>query len=213
MKKHVFPLLLIGITILIWVIALPKLPAELPVHWNFNGEVDRYESKAGAMLSMVGMMVLIYGLFVVVPRIDPQKANYKYFTKGYGIIVNSVLALMAIVNILTVLAGLGYDIPIGTLGNYVLGAIFIIVGNFMQQVRTNYFIGIRTPWTLCSETVWKKTHRLAGKVFFLGGLLIILAAFLPTDWKPAVTLTVVIITAGLPLAYSYWLYKKEIGKM
>ncbi|MFM1651669.1 SdpI family protein [Brevibacillus sp. B_LB10_24] len=213
MKKHVFPLLLIAITILIWVIALPNLPAKLPIHWNFSGEVDRYSGKAEAMLLMVGIMVLIYGLFVAVPRIDPKRDNYKYFSKSYGIIINSVLTLLAVVNILIVLAGLGYDIPIVSFVNYILGAIFIVLGNFMQQVRMNYFIGIRTPWTLSSETVWKKTHRVAGKVFFVSGVLLILAAFLPAGWKPAVTLTIVIICGGLPLAYSYWLYKKEISKL
>lgn len=210
MKKHILPIVLIGLTIAAWVIAYPSLPTQIPIHWEMNGEANGYSSKLMAMLTQVGIMVLIYALFIAVPLIDPKKENYKYFTKAYVFIHYFLLILFFIMNILTLLVALDFNIPMGSLGTFVLGSILIILGNFLQTVRTNYFIGIRTPWTLSSEIVWKRTHRFAGKMMFIAGIIIILSSFLPPAWIEVIIPISIIAAAGLPLIYSYRLYQREI---
>lgn len=165
MKKHVFPLSITVLTLVAWLIALPHLPATMPIHWGANGEADGFATKINAMILTVGIMVLIYFIIAFVPRIDPRKENYKYFSKTYNIVLNAVLLLFFFVNMSTILQGLGYNVPMSYIAPIMAGLVFIIIGNYLQRVRSNYFMGIRTPWTLSNETVWKKTHRLSGKIF------------------------------------------------
>lgn len=211
MKKHVFPLGITLLTLVAWVIALPHLPATMPIHWGANGEADGFATKINAMILTVGIMVLIYFVIAFVPRIDPRKENYKYFSKTYNIVLNAVLLLFFFVNMSTILQGLGYNVPMSYIAPIMAGIIFIIIGNYLQRVRSNYFMGIRTPWTLSNETVWKKTHRLSGKLFFIGGLLILISAFLPDGYKSVIMWGSIVLCVPVPYLYSYLAYKKEMN--
>ncbi|WP_377519811.1 SdpI family protein [Priestia megaterium] len=211
MKKHVFPLGITLLTLVAWVIALPHLPATMPIHWGANGEADGFATKINAMILTVGIMVLIYFVIAFVPRIDPRKENYKYFSKTYNIVLNAVLLLFFFVNMSTILQGLGYNVPMSYIAPIMAGIIFIIIGNYLQRVRSNYFMGIRTPWTLSNETVWKKTHRLSGKLFFIGGLLILISAFLPDGYKSVIMWGSIVLCVAVPYLYSYLAYKKEMN--
>ncbi|MCJ7992180.1 SdpI family protein [Priestia megaterium] len=211
MKKHVFPLGITLLTLVAWLIALPHLPATMPIHWGANGEADGFATKINAMILTVGIMVLIYFIIAFVPRIDPRKANYKYFSKTYNIVLNAVLLLFFFVNMSTILQGLGYNVPMAYIAPIMAGLVFIIIGNYLQRVRSNYFMGIRTPWTLSNETVWKKTHRLSGKLFFIGGLLILISAFLPDGYKSVIMWGSIVLCVAIPYLYSYVAYKKEMN--
>ncbi|KRE10426.1 hypothetical protein ASE46_02350 [Bacillus sp. Root239] len=211
MKKHVFPLSITLLTLVAWLIALPHLPATMPIHWGANGEADRFATKINAMILTVGIMVLIYFIIAFVPRIDPRKENYKYFSKTYNILLNAVLLLFFFVNMSTILQGLGYNVPMSYIAPIMAGLVFIIIGNYLQRVRSNYFMGIRTPWTLSNETVWKKTHRLSGKLFFIGGLLILISAFLPDGYKSVIMWGSIVLCVAIPYLYSYLAYKKEMN--
>ncbi|MFL0493468.1 SdpI family protein [Priestia megaterium] len=211
MKKHVFPLGITLLTLVAWVIALPHLPATMPIHWGANGEADGFATKINAMILTVGIMVLIYFIIAFVPRIDPRKENYKYFSKTYNIVLNAVLLLFFFVNMSTILQGLGYNVPMSYIAPIMAGLVFIIIGNYLQRVRSNYFMGIRTPWTLSNETVWKKTHRLSGKIFFIGGLLILISAFLPDGYKSVIMWGSIVLCVAIPYLYSYLAYKKEMN--
>ncbi|PFR92299.1 SdpI family protein [Priestia megaterium] len=211
MKKHVFPLSITLLTLLAWLIALPHLPATMPIHWGANGEADGFATKINAMILTVGIMVLIYFIIAFVPRIDPRKENYKYFSKTYNIVLNAVLLLFFFVNMSTILQGLGYNVPMSYIAPIMAGLVFIIIGNYLQRVRSNYFMGIRTPWTLSNETVWKKTHRLSGKIFFIGGLLILISAFLPDGYKSVIMWGSIVLCVAIPYLYSYLAYKKEMN--
>ncbi|WP_455930928.1 SdpI family protein [Priestia aryabhattai] len=211
MKKHVFPLSITLLTLVAWLIALPHLPATMPIHWGANGEADGFATKINAMILTVGIMVLIYFIIAFVPRIDPRKENYKYFSKTYNIVLNAVLLLFFFVNMSTVLQGLGYNVPMAYIAPIMAGLVFIIIGNYLQRVRSNYFMGIRTPWTLSNETVWKKTHRLSGKIFFIGGLLILISAFLPDGYKSVIMWGSIVLCVAVPYLYSYVAYKKEMN--
>ncbi|MFS2168940.1 SdpI family protein [Priestia megaterium] len=211
MKKHVFPLGITLLTLVAWLIALPHLPATMPIHWGANGEADGFATKINAMILTVGIMVLIYFVIAFVPRIDPRKENYKYFSKTYNIVLNAVLLLFFFVNMSTILQGLGYNVPMSYIAPIMAGLVFIIIGNYLQRVRSNYFMGIRTPWTLSNETVWKKTHRLSGKIFFIGGLLILISAFLPDGYKLVIMWGSIVLCVAVPYLYSYLAYKKEMN--
>ncbi|QTL50557.1 MULTISPECIES: SdpI family protein [Priestia] len=211
MKKHVFPLGITLLTLVAWLIALPHLPATMPIHWGANGEANGFATKINAMILTVGIMVLIYFVIAFVPRIDPRKENYKYFSKTYNILLNAVLLLFFFVNMSTILQGLGYNVPMSYIAPIMAGIIFIIIGNYLQRVRSNYFMGIRTPWTLSNETVWKKTHRLSGKLFFIGGLLILISAFLPDGYKSVIMWGSIVLCVAIPYLYSYLAYKKEMN--
>ncbi|MGC9932383.1 SdpI family protein [Priestia aryabhattai] len=211
MKKHVFPLSITLLTLVAWLIALPHLPATMPIHWGANGEADGFATKINAMILTVGIMVLIYFIIAFVPRIDPRKENYKYFSKTYNILLNAVLLLFFFVNMSTILQGLGYNVPMAYIAPIMAGLVFIIIGNYLQRVRSNYFMGIRTPWTLSNETVWKKTHRLSGKLFFIGGLLILISAFLPDGYKSVIMWGSIVLCVAVPYLYSYLAYKKEMN--
>ncbi|MGG0518712.1 SdpI family protein [Priestia aryabhattai] len=211
MKKHVFPLSITLLTLVAWIIALPHLPATMPIHWGANGEADGFATKINAMILTVGIMVLIYFVIAFVPRIDPRKENYKYFSKTYNILLNAVLLLFFFVNMSTILQGLGYNVPMSYIAPIMAGLVFIIIGNYLQRVRSNYFMGIRTPWTLSNETVWKKTHRLSGKIFFIGGLLILISAFLPDGYKSVIMWGSIVLCVAIPYLYSYVAYKKEMN--
>ncbi|MEK6446697.1 SdpI family protein [Priestia aryabhattai] len=211
MKKHVFPLSITLLTLVAWLIALPHLPATMPIHWGANGEADGFATKINAMILTVGIMVLIYFILAFVPRIDPRKENYKYFSKTYNIVLNAVLLLFFFVNMSTILQGLGYNVPMAYIAPIMAGLVFIIIGNYLQRVRSNYFMGIRTPWTLSNETVWKKTHRLSGKIFFIGGLLILISAFLPDGYKSVIMWGSIVLCVAVPYLYSYLAYKKEMN--
>ncbi|MCU7745604.1 SdpI family protein [Priestia megaterium] len=211
MKKHVFPLSITLLTLVAWLIALPHLPATMPIHWGANGEADGFATKINAMILTVGIMVLIYFIIAFVPRIDPRKENYKYFSKTYNILLNAVLLLFFFVNMSTILQGLGYNVPMSYIAPIMAGLVFIIIGNYLQRVRSNYFMGIRTPWTLSNENVWKKTHRLSGKLFFIGGLLILISAFLPDGYKSVIMWGSIVLCVAIPYLYSYLAYKKEMN--
>ena len=211
MKKHVFPLSITLLTLVAWLIALPHLPATMPIHWGANGEADGFATKINAMILTVGIMVLIYFVIAFVPRIDPRKENYKYFSKTYNILLNAVLVLFFFVNMSTILQGLGYNVPMSYIAPIMAGLVFIIIGNYLQRVRSNYFMGIRTPWTLSNENVWKKTHRLSGKIFFIGGLLILISAFLPDGYKSVIMWGSIVLCVAIPYLYSYLAYKKEMN--
>ncbi|MGG0750524.1 SdpI family protein [Priestia megaterium] len=211
MKKHVFPLGITLLTLVAWLVALPHLPATMPIHWGANGEADGFATKINAMILTVGIMVLIYFVIAFVPRIDPRKENYKYFSKTYNILLNAVLLLFFFVNMSTILQGLGYNVPMSYIAPIMAGLVFIIIGNYLQRVRSNYFMGIRTPWTLSNENVWKKTHRLSGKLFFIGGLLILISAFLPDGYKSVIMWGSIVLCVAIPYLYSYVAYKKEMN--
>src|SRR6478609_5989318 len=204
MKKHLFPLGITLLTLVAWLIALPHLPATMPIHWGANGEADGFATKINAMILTVGIMAFV-------PRIDPRKENYKYFSKTYNILLNALLLLFFFVNMSTILQGLGYNVPMSYIAPIMAGLVFIIIGNYLQRVRSNYFMGIRTPWTLSNETVWKKTHRLSGKLFFIGGLLILISAFLPDGYKSVIMWGSIVLCVAIPYLYSYLAYKKEMN--
>lgn len=209
MKKQLLPIIFIAGTVILWLIFYPKLPMEIPIHWNASGEADGFAPKLNAMLMSIGIMVFVYLITALVPFIDPKKENYKNFSNGLGIINFSILMVFFTVNVLMILSGLGSDIDTGMVIRIVIGAVFIVIGNYMPQIKPNYFMGIKTPWALNDDANWKKTHRFGGKAFIIGGVIFMISTLLPDGLTEKIVMPAILIVILSPMAYSYWIFRKQ----
>lgn len=211
MKKHLFAIILILITCVAWAVSWPHLPDTIATHWSSGGKVDGYSSKLYGMISMVGIMIGLYVFLNVLPKIDPKKANYEKFSKGFMMMNNGVLVLLFVGNIDIITSGLGYNLFINRIPELLVGILFLVIGNYLPQCKPNFFVGIKTPWTLSNEEVWRKTHRFSGKVFVVLGLIMMISIFAPASWRTSIILTVVLGGVVITMLYSYFAYKKEMG--
>jgi uncharacterized membrane protein len=185
---------------------LPEYPAS---HWNEASQVDGYISRFWGAFLMPIVSVGMLALFLVLPQIDPLKANVAKFRAVFNGFIALMIAFMLYAHGLTLAWNLGFDqFDMGAALLPALGLIFIFAGVMMRQAKRNYFIGIRTPWTLSSDQVWDETHRVGGTLFIASGLLALLGAFFPryAFWlllAPLLGSTVFLVV------YSYVLYQRE----
>ena len=150
----------------------------------------------------------MYLLFLGLPYFDPRKERYAQFAKPYHIFKNLMITFMTIIYFLVGFAGIGYPIDVSVIVPASVGILFIIIGNYLGKIKSNWFMGIRTPWTLSNEEVWSKTNRLGGKLFIVGGLLLILGLILPKTAFWVLFIIAMIIITVTPVIYSYLLYRK-----
>ena len=172
------PLLVVGGAMVLGMVALaawawPQIPADarIPIHWGPSGEPDGYGDKWIGLLGLPLVSVALLGLLVVLPRIEPRRANLQRSRTAYVAIGIATMALMGAIHAFAVLAALGSGANIGPLAAIGVGALLLVVGNYLGKTRSNWFFGIRTPWTLASERSWQRTHRLGGRVFVALGLI------------------------------------------
>jgi uncharacterized membrane protein len=184
-------------------------PEKVPTHWNFTGEVDSWGTKFQGAFVIPIMLVVMYIFFLGLPLLDPKKERYAQFSKTYHIFKNLIIFTLVLIYFLASFNGLGYNVPIQYAVPAIIGLLFVIMGNYMSKLKRNWFIGIRTPWTLSSEEVWNKTHRVGGYLFILTGLAMFITPFLPKvlGWILFCSMMVLIIFGTL--AYSYYLFLKE----
>jgi uncharacterized membrane protein len=159
-------------TVAAW--AWPQVPDRLPVHRNLQGAVDRYGGKFEGLLLLPLVTLGLYLLLRFVSLIDPGRLNYQNFRKAYNAIRIALVLFMALMYGLMIYSAFGNQGNTTTVILLAMGALFIVLGNFMGKIRPNWFVGVRTPWTLSSKLSWDKTHRLAGWLFVLMGALFFL---------------------------------------
>lgn len=186
-----------------------ELPSKVPMHWNMKGEVDRYGDKSELIIISVLLPLLVYIIFLAIPKIDPKNKLNKMGNK-LQMIKFLMTTLMSILALFIIYTAKNQSF-INT--NYIvllMGVLFIILGNYFKTIKPNYFIGIRTPWTLESETVWKKTHNLGGKLWFIGGIIVVLSS-LVLDKPTSFTLFLIIsgLISIIPIVHSYILFENE----
>ncbi len=179
-------------------------------HWNVKGEVDGYMSKFWGVFLFPLMFIGLYILFLLIPKIDPLKNNIQKFRKYYDIFVLAIMLFLFYVFILTILANLGYSFNMTTMLMPTIGLLFFGIGMFMKKLKRNWFIGIRTPWTISNDEVWKKTHLLGAKLFKLLGIIIFLGIFFRKYLLWFILVPVIISVVWL-FAYSYLEYRKIVG--
>lgn len=166
--------ILIGMFVLA-LVTWPGAPDQIPVHWSGAGEVDRYGGKFEGLLLMPLIATGLYVLLRVLPRIDPGRANYAAFQNTYDLIRFGIMIVLAVLYGVVHLWIRGREVDMNTVIPMVVGAFFVVIGASMGKLRPNWFIGLRTPWTLSSKTAWVRTHRLGGWLFIALGLALMIA--------------------------------------
>ena len=187
------------------VLVAGQLPARVPIHWDGAGAVDRYGPR-GWLFTQVGAMALVVALWLVLPRLSPKHFTVDAFRDTWwqvALIVVGLLAWNQGVMLWAVSTRSG-ALPHALLGG--LGIAIALLGNVMGKVRRNFWLGIRTPWTLASDRVWYATHRLAAKTMVVTGLLALLAVLVRLP--PAVAIALVVAGVLVPAAWSLVYYKQ-----
>ena len=184
--------------------------AQLPLHWNLDGQADRFGSKIQALVFLPAIALLVTLVMWGVPRIDPRRNNIAASSKFWIATGIGVVALLAYVHVLMVLNAIGRPVDVGGYMIPALSILFIVIGNYLSKTRSNWFGGVRTPWTLSSDYSWSKTHRLASRLFVGSGLLT-LAVWLGVGTKIAIFVLVgtLLATALISVAASYVYWKND----
>ena len=207
-KIDLISLIIILIPITLTLFLYNRLPDQLAVHFGTNGEADGYQGKFYFLLTSVLFLLAIPLLVKFIRYIDPKKENYDKFETTFDMFRLIFTAFLSVMYVSIIYLNLGYSVNIQMIVLIGIGLLFIYLGKNMSRIRFNYTMGIRTPWTLASEDVWQRTHRFAGPLWFIGGIVILILAFLPGSLAFILMFIIVAIIAIVPILYSYFIYKK-----
>ena len=209
MKGRYFALCLVlaAAALLATLLAWPHLPGRVPLHWNAHGQVDGYGPRWLLLAVGPGAMLAEIALFAALPALSPKRFALESFSATYLRIMLAAVALAGYITAVLLWAALTGDVDVmgALLGG--VSVLIVVLGNVMGKVRRNFFIGIRTPWTLASERVWYATHRLAGKTMVAAGILGIGAAMVGGLAGMAAWIAVVLAGVMVPVVYSFVHYK------
>jgi uncharacterized membrane protein len=186
-----------------------KLPAIVPTHWDAAGKVNQYGSKWISLLVMPGSMVFTALLAIGLPAISPEKFKIDSFRNTYNYIMVLVIGMMTVLHIVILEATLNGSFPLERVMAAVLFAFFALMGNVLGKVRRNFWMGIRTPWTLADERVWDQTHRMAARIWTIGGALGVILALIGVT--SGIWLTYLMAIALWPAIMSYVIYRRIGG--
>lgn len=207
-RTLIVALILLLLSFLAGAYAYTRLPERVASHWNAQGQADGYTTRFwGAFLLPIvtaGLLLLLLGL----PRTDPLKANFPAFRAQYEVFVTLFVGFMFYIHVLTILINLGVGLDILRWMSPVFGVLFFYIGVLVEKAKRNWFVGIRTPWTLSSDRVWDKTHALGGKLFKVSGLLAFLGVLFPKLGLFFVLVTA-ILAALITTVYSYIEFQRE----
>lgn len=203
----VVSLLLFGISSIFY----PQLPDQVVSKFNVAGEPIRTMSKWSFWLLYGGFAVILPMLTKFTRNLDPRKSNYTKFESTFEIFRWAIVLFIHFVFGASVAYNLGYPVSMHFVILFALGMLWLILGNRMGKIRFNYFLGIRTPWTLANEDVWRRTHRVTGRFWFICGILFLVALFLPTSLFVPILIFNLILSTVVPTVYSYMVYR-SIGK-
>jgi len=205
-KRQWLILALILISFAIAVYFYPWMPARMASHWNIHGDVDGYMPKALGLFLMPCISLVLFGLFLIIPRIDPLRENIKKFRDYFDMFIAVMILFLFYLYLLTILWNLGTRFNMGQMLMPAFGLLIYYCGILMQNAKRNWFIGIRTPWTISSEEVWEKTHLLGGRLFKIAGVLAFLGVFIP-DYALYFVLVPVLGFSVFLFVYSYVKYR------
>jgi uncharacterized membrane protein len=202
-------LAIVAIALLAGMILAAIIDGPVPIHWDAQGRVDGYMEQPWGLMVLPGVMLGLFLVFQVIEFISPRGFRLGSFSRVVGIFQNAVLLFLALVFAAQLLYTAGIEVAMGQLIMLGTGTLFIIIGNFLGKTRKNFFIGIRTPWTLASDEVWIRTHRLGGWVFVACGAVLLGSSFFTAS--PWFMLPVVISAALIPVVYSFIAYMRLEG--
>jgi uncharacterized membrane protein len=205
-KKLVLFLILVSFGIAFYY--YPTMPDMMASHWGFNGEVNGYMTKFWGLFLLPILSLGLFLLFLLIPKIDPLRENVVKFIKYFDRFILVMELFLFYIYILTILWNRGLQFNISGILTPALGLLFFYMGVLMENARPNWFIGIRTPWTLSSENVWNKTHKLGGKLYKASGIIALLGVF-AGDLSIFFVLIPIILVSFYLTIYSYVEYGKE----
>lgn len=207
--KKELPILGIALLPLLYLVFVwNSLPEKVPLHWNLEGEIDNWGSKYTLIGLVFFMPILTYILMLVVPKIDPKK---RIETMGgkYDQFKFILVAFMSVLSIFIIYISKNQKLSSPSMIVVLVGILFVFMGNYFKVIKPNYFIGIKTPWTLENEDVWKLTHLLAGKMWVIGGIVIVICSLIvPEDLNFYIFMSITAVISFVPLVYSYLIYQK-----
>ena len=190
----------------LWV--LPRLPEKVPVHWNLAGEADRFGPAWQNALLLPALAFGLWAVLLFLPLADPLRKNYPRFPATLKLFRWLVPLLVVGLQVVVALSLLGVPLDPGQGGRAILAVVFVILGNSMGKLRHNWFVGIRTPWTIASEEVWTRTHRLAAPIWVAGGIVQLVAAFVPGVAGQVLYAAPLATMVLVPVGYSFVLYRR-----
>jgi immunity protein, SdpI family len=186
-----------------------RLPERVPVHWGLNGEPNRYGSRLEGAFFGPLLMIVLYLLLQWYPSRDPRAGNIAKFRATYDLVVAATILFLGVMHVLALSSSLGLPVEMSTVALVGLGGLMLLLGNLLPRARSNFIFGIRTPWTLSSDTVWTRSHRVGGYAMVAAGLLTILSAFVARPLGLTIALVSLIIAGLIPVVYSYVLWSRE----
>jgi len=186
----------------------PQLPEQMASHWNIEGKVDGYMPKTIGLFFMPILVAIVYALFIYLPKLDPLKANYKSFMNEYDMMIALVIGFFYYVYLLTLAFNVGYSFDMVQFLSPAFGILFYVMGIIVGKAKQNWFVGIRTPWTLSSEKVWEKTHKICGDLFRAAGIVAFLGLAFPKIMFVA-SIAILVATSIFGIVYSYIEFGKE----
>ncbi|MCZ7357015.1 MAG: SdpI family protein [Candidatus Methanoperedens sp.] len=204
-------LIIFGIIILSFATGIyyyPQMPEKVASHWNAQGLVNGYMSKFWGLFLMPIISVGMLLLFILIPRIDPLKSNIQQFRKYYDGFIVSIMVFLFYLYLLTIFWNSGYTFNMIIFLSPAFAILFYYSGILIENAKRNWFIGIRTPWTLSSDKVWDKTHKIGGKLFKIVGVVTLLAIFFESFAIFIIVVPVILISI-YTVVYSYFEYQKE----
>ena len=212
MKTKNIQILIIGLILVSFLIGAylyPYMPEKMASHWDANGSVDGYMPKLWGLFLLPAISAILFLAFMLIPKIDPLKGNIEKFRGHFDVFILLLFVFLFYVHMLTMLWNLSYRFNIIQLLAPAFGLLIYYAGIMMENAKQNWFIGVRTPWTLSSEVVWDKTNKLAGKLFKVAGVLAAMGLIFP-KYAIFLILVPVILAAVYPIIYSYQKYQQEI---
>lgn len=207
-KLLILPIL----NLLVVICLLPMLPEKIPIHFNYQWEIDGYGTKNNLLLMPV-LLISFCLLFQLLPHIDPLGKNYVRFKKKYDYTFIALSLFMLGMQFIIVMSAYSVDfIQPDVLFQVMFGLLFMYLGNIFPKIKHNYFLGIKTPWAICSEENWTMTHRFGAKLWFIGGFLAVVMVVLPKQLRSAFMFIDLMIIAIVPIIYSFIYFRKTRGK-
>jgi uncharacterized membrane protein len=188
-----------------WVLA----PQRVAIHWSLRGQPDGYADKLPGLFLLPVASLALFVLLRLAPRIDPLRQRYAEFADAYAVVLLAVVAFLAAVQAMILATALGAEVNSGLVIGPLVGVLLIVVGAVLDRLKPNWFMGIRTPWTLSSERSWTATHHAGRYVFFAMGIAVALAGVLQVAW--AFSLAMIVCLGGLLglVVYSYVVWRQD----
>jgi uncharacterized membrane protein len=208
-KADALALIIIATMFVLAAVSWSGAPDQIPVHWNWSGQPDRFGGRFEGLLGLPLAAAGVYALLLWLPHIDPRRKNYDAFAGPFAIIRTVVIALFFGLDAVTLLGIRGESSHLNALIAAEVGIALLVIGNYLPKVKSNWFVGVRTPWTLSSEASWRQTHRLAGWLFTVGGTVTFITAFVRPDFAPFALIGTLAVAAGVSIVFSYFVWKGD----